>query len=145
MTAYAQRKEDQKLAATQAEAGQPLQTPKTNERQSHLETNRKEHISPAQILNLVKQAKKATGDDLPIIPLPDGSKVQIVTLDSGKFFLCHTKQDGSYPVEYNFNKSGIYNDARTSPLDYSTSGTYRDASQELLRTIKKYLSNSEKH
>ncbi len=138
MTAGAQMKEDQNPATAQSEAGQQLQTPKINERQGHLDSHRKEHVSPAQALNLVQAAKKITGESLPIIPLPDGSTVQIVTLSSGKFFLCHNKQDGT-PINYNFNKKGTYEDAAMPAQNPSKSKTYRETSQELLQGIKEYL------
>ena len=134
----------QKHSAAHSQENSKLQSPKSDGRQEHLDSNRKEHISPAQALSLVQDAKKITGESLPVIPLPDGSKVQIVPLSNGKFFLCHTTQDGNFPTEYNFNKNGVYENARTSPLDYNQEKEHRDASQVLLKEIKDYLTKTKK-
>lgn len=134
----------QKSAALHFQENSKLQSPKTDERQGHLDSNRKEHISPVQALRLVQEAKNLTGESLPIIPLADGSQVQIVSLSSGKFFLCQAKQDGSFPIEYNFNNKGFYENARTSVLGSSQLENHREAAQELLREIKAYLANGGK-
>jgi hypothetical protein len=101
--------------------------------------HQEKHISPAQTLNLVQEAKKVMHDSLPVIPLLDGSEVQIVTLSNGKFFLYPFKQNGSFPIEYNFSKGGVYENAKISVSEHSQSKTYTEQSQELLHEIKNSL------